>query len=288
MILGKVFERFIDDSPVSVMLRGTLDYALRPDELDELFRRTAQRQYTRELLFSAVVDLMSLVVCRIRPSVHAAYQANPQRLGVSVRALYDKLDHLEPRISAALVHHVGERLLPVILRQAWRRCEAPARLPRAHPDGNHLGGTEHRLKELRGVREAVLPGLVLAAYDPQWMVITDVIPCEDGHAQKCALLGEVLPLVQPQDAWIADRNFCTTNFLCGIAARRAFFVIRQHGQTLTWRRVGQRRYRGRSGTGQVFEQAIELGDGNGGILKARRITVTLDQPTRDGDREFTS
>ena len=40
MILGKVFERFIDDSPVSVMLRGTLDYALRPDELDELFSRT--------------------------------------------------------------------------------------------------------------------------------------------------------------------------------------------------------------------------------------------------------
>ena len=103
---------------------------------------------------------------------------------------------------------------------------------------------------------------------------------------KRALLGEVLPLVQPQDAWIADRNFCTTNFLCGIAARRAFFVIRQHGQTLTWKRVGQRRYRGRSGTGQVFEQAIELGDGNGGILKARRITVTLDQPTRDGDREI--
>ena len=30
MLLGKIFERFVDDSPVTVMLRATLDYALRP------------------------------------------------------------------------------------------------------------------------------------------------------------------------------------------------------------------------------------------------------------------
>jgi hypothetical protein len=152
-------------------------------------------------------------------------------------------------------------------------------------DGNHLAGTEHRLKELRGVREAALPGLALVAYDPEWMVITDLIPCEDGHAQERALLGQVLPLVGPKDAWVADRNFCTTAFLFGIARRRAFFAIRQHGQTLTWKRLGKRRYRGRSATGKVFEQALELRDGED-ILKVRRITVELDKPTRDGDLEI--
>jgi IS4 transposase len=286
MVLGKIFDRFVDGSPVTVMLRGTLDYALRPDELDGLFSRAAQRQYTRELLFSAVVDLMSLVVCRVRPSVHAAYQADPGSIGVSVRALYDKLDHLEPGISAALVHHVAERLVPVVRAM---RGGARRRLPGYRVrilDGNHLAGTEHRLKELRGVREAALPGLVLVTYDPEWMVITDVIPCEDGHAQERALLGQALPLVQPKDAWVADRNFCTTAFLFGVARRRAFFAVRQHGQTLTWERVGKRRYRGRTDTGKVFEQAVELRDSGGGTLKARRITVELDKPTRDGDTEI--
>lgn len=93
-------------------------------------------------------------------------------------------------------------------------------------------------------------------------------------------------LVQPKDVWVADRNFCTTDFLFGIAQRLGFFLIRQHGQTLTWKRLGRRRYRGRSATGKVFEQAIELSDGQGNLLKARRITVELDEPTRDGDTEI--
>lgn len=286
MLLGKIFERFVDDSPVTVMLRGTLDYALRADDLDDLFNRTAQQQYTRELLFSSVVDLLSLVVCRIRPSVHAAYQADPAKIGVSLRALYDKLDHLEPAISAALVHHVSARLIPVVraLRGGVRQRLPGYRLRIL--DGNHLAGTEHRLKELRGLREAALPGQALVVYDPEWTMTTDVIPCEDGHAQERASLGQVVALVRPKDAWVADRNFCTTDFLFGIAQRRAFFLIRQHAQTLTWKRLGKRRYQGRSDTGKVFEQAVELRDGDGNVLRARRITVELDAPTRDGDTEL--
>jgi hypothetical protein len=286
MLLGKIFERFVEGSPVTVMLRGTLDYALRPDDLDELFNRTAQQQYTRELLFSAVVDLMSLVVCRIRPSVHAAYQADPDTIGVSLRALYDKLDHMEPPVSAALVQHVSQRLIPAVRAMGGG---ARQRLPGSRLrilDGNHLAGTERRLKELRGRSEAALPGQALVVYDPEWGMTTDVIPCEDGHAQERALLGQVLPLVQPGDAWVADRNFCTTDFLFGIAGRQAFFIIRQHGQTLTWKLVGRRRPCGRGPTGRVFEQAVELTDGQGSVLTARRITVELDEPTREGDTEI--
>lgn len=72
MLLGQVFERFVQESPVSVMVRGLLEKFLCPQKLDELFEQSAKAQYTRELLFSTVVDLMSQVVCGIRPSVHAA------------------------------------------------------------------------------------------------------------------------------------------------------------------------------------------------------------------------
>lgn len=67
MLLGQVFERFVKESPVSVMVRGLLEKALCPQALDELFEHSAKTQYTRELLFSTVVNLMSLVVCSCPP-----------------------------------------------------------------------------------------------------------------------------------------------------------------------------------------------------------------------------
>ena len=75
-MLGAVFERFVDRSPISVMVRGTLERVLGADPLDLWYERTAQKQYTRDLLFSTVYDLMSQVVFRIQPSVHAAYQGS--------------------------------------------------------------------------------------------------------------------------------------------------------------------------------------------------------------------
>lgn len=286
MLLGNIFERFANGSPLTVMLRGTLEYALRPELLDQLFVETARRQYTHKLLFSTLVDLTSLVVCRVHRSHHAAYQADPAQVGASLRALYDKLDHTEPAVSAALVHHIGERLIPVLQQL---NAGLPPRLPGYRVrilDGNHLAATQRRLKELQGLRAGPLPGQALVAYDPQWAMVTDVIPCEDGHAQERALLGEVLPLVRPRDVWVADRNFCTTDFLFGIAARQGFFVIRQHAQTLHWRLKGKRHYCGRSETGGVYRQAVELRDEEGNLLTARRVTVALDQPTRDGDTEL--
>jgi hypothetical protein len=118
------------------------------------------------------------------------------------------------------------------------------------------------------------------------MLATDVILCEDGHAQERSLLDQVLEIVRARDLWIEDRNFCTTNFLFGITGRNAFFVVRQHASTLHWEFVGKRRARGRIDTGAVFEQKIRATNDAGEILFLRRITVVLDQPTRDGDAEL--
>jgi hypothetical protein len=74
-MLSAIFERFAQASPVTVMVRSVMERIFNPEILDSLFEETAQHQYTRELLFSTVVNLMSLVVCSIRPSVSAAYKA---------------------------------------------------------------------------------------------------------------------------------------------------------------------------------------------------------------------
>jgi hypothetical protein len=152
-------------------------------------------------------------------------------------------------------------------------------------DGKHLGGTEHRLKEARTLNSSPLPGQWLVVLDPQQMLAIDAIPCEDAYSQERKLLTEILPTAEKSDLWIADRNFCTTMFLFGLAERKACFVIRQHGSTLSGKRlIGKRRRVGRCDTGIVYEQNMEIDNPNAGAtMTVRRITVELDQPTRDGD-----
>jgi Transposase DDE domain len=95
-----------------------------------------------------------------------------------------------------------------------------------------------------------------------------------------------VPLIERRDVWIADRNFCVRDFLLSIARRLAFFVIRQHGATFAWEKVGKRKPCGRVETGKVYEQRLRLKDEAGAVLEFRRITLVLDKPTRDGDTEL--
>jgi IS4 transposase len=286
MIFSDVFERFIADSPVTVMTQAILENALPPATIDQLFEDFAEQQYTRKLLFSDVVDLMSTVVCRVRPSINAAFKKVAPSLGVTRKAVYDKIDRVETTTTAALVRHSATALTPVIDELTGRKPPLLEGYRTRILDGNHLPGSEHRLGPLRTTRAGALPGHSLVVLDPELMLATDVIPCEDGHAQERSLSPEILALVHPGELWIADRNFCTTTLLFGMAQRGASFIIRQHGSTLTWEFVGKRRDCGRIETGRVFEQTIRAHTEAGEILILRRVTVVLDKPTRDGDAEI--
>ena len=72
-MLDPIFVPFIEKSPISVIARGLLEHAMSPDQLDEWFDSTAQEQYTKDLLFSTIFNLMSLVVRGSYHSVHSAY-----------------------------------------------------------------------------------------------------------------------------------------------------------------------------------------------------------------------
>lgn len=283
-MLGAIFERFVEQSPVSVMVRGLMEHVFAPDRMNALFEATAQVQYTRELLFSDVVNLMSLVVCAIHPSVHAAYRAKAKDMTVSLSAFYSKLNGIEPELSRALV---GQTATPMadIIRQLGAEAEAWVEGYRVKiVDGLWLAATEHRLKPLRDEAAAPLPGKSLVVLQPQLHLATDVFPCEDGHAQERALLGEVLQSVEADDLWVGDRNLCTLGFLLGLHQRQASFAIRQHGN-LPYQALAELQEVGRSGSGVVLEQPITLQQEELSMT-LRRIVVQLDQPTRDGDSEL--
>ena len=86
MKLGETFERFLQQAPISVMYRALLERALDPHELDRLFESQATTQYTRELLFSTLVDLMATVVFGVKPSVRAAYLHSLGEISTSLTA----------------------------------------------------------------------------------------------------------------------------------------------------------------------------------------------------------
>lgn len=63
-MFSPILDRFAIDSPVSVMARAAIERVLNPRQLDEWFDSTAKEQYTKELLFSSVFDIMSQVICK--------------------------------------------------------------------------------------------------------------------------------------------------------------------------------------------------------------------------------
>lgn len=284
MLLDAVLGRFLDQSPMTVAVRGTLEYALDANALDALFDQTAGPRPDRQLLFSTCVDLMTTVVCRVKPSIHAAYQAS-DHIGVSVSAVYRRLARVGTNAGEQLVRHTARRLEPILRQTGWAH---PDLLPGYRVkvlDGNHLAHTQRRIKPLRNVIAGPLPGHSLVVLDPALGLALDVVCCEDAHAQERTLLGPILDTVAPRDVWVADRNFCTTGLLFGIARRKGSFVIRRHATTLTWERESEWKQVGRTETGTLAEQTIWLQNpgGDGTELAVRRVRLTLDEPTQDGD-----
>lgn len=282
-MLPAPFQTFVQRTPIAVLARASLEGLFQPAALDELFRQTARSQYQHQLLFSHLVDLLLAVVLRQQPSVHAAYRylRAEGRLCVAPGAVYEKLARMELGVSAALVRHSARRAAPVI---AHLKAGEPSWLPGWRVrilDGSHLAATEHRLQELRPTWAGALPGAVLAVLDQQTQLIGDVFLTPDGHAQERSLLDDILRIAEARDVWVADRNFCTLKFLFGLDQAQAAFVIRQHG-TVKGRLLGKRRPVGRSATGMVYEQPLEL-TYEGQVLRVRRVTVELDAPTTGGD-----
>jgi hypothetical protein len=284
---AQILEQFEQASPFAVLVRSTLQRLLPPAQLDQLFNDTAEKQYEQTLLFSDLMTLMFEVVLKASPSIHHSFQRHQDDLGVSIKSVYNKLNGLEPNIATELVRYSVRQLRPL---QRIMRGEAP--LPLAGHrvriiDGNHFSGTEHRLKETRTHHASPLPGFVLAILDPRYRMITDVIPCEDGHAQERSLFPLIKPLVVKNDLWIADRNFTTLELMFDIAAADAFFLLRQHGTLKTWIEESEECYVGKTDTGYVYEQKISVSHPKTEeSMVLRRIRLVLFESTRDGETEI--
>jgi len=284
MMLDAIFERFVAGAPTTVMAQLGFERILDPSWLDELFEEYRGRQYERELLFSTVVDIVALVAMGLQPSVHAAARSL-ESLRVSLSALYDKLNHTEPALGRALVKQSAQRLAPVM--EQFRKEQAsvcPGYRVRI-VDGNCLAPSEKRLKPLRKVRGAALPGRSLVVYDPDRCLVIDVLPSEDGHAGERALMAALVPTAMPGELWMGDRIFGTYNIIAAWHQRGCSFLVREHAANGRLTICGPLREQGKTDSGAVFEHFVYSNgpEPQDSSIRLRRIELHLNKATEDGE-----
>jgi hypothetical protein len=283
MLLTPLLERFAAHFPIPTMARAVLERSFHPDQLNTWFETVAQGQYTRWLLFSTLFDLMLQVVTRQQPSIHAAYQGAREAIPVTLRAVYDKLNGLEPEISAALVDDSAEQAGRVIASLEATRtpllCDYRVKIL----DGNALGGREHRLAGTRAQSAAPLPGKALVVFEPTLEVITRMIPEVDAYTQERAMLMRLYGVIEAGDLWIADRNFCVASWIWELHQRGAAVLVREH-QQIPCRPREPMRLVATTAQGQLSEQRVTIPAPDGvQRLELRRIRLELYTPTREGE-----
>lgn len=272
----KVLERFEKQAPASVMTKLVLEQAIPAEWIDKVFEDHRQRQYSRELLFSNVVELMSLVSLGLRPSLHAAAR-KAEGLSVSLAALYEKVNRTEPELLRALISGSAERLEPTI-KTLGHSSILPGWQLRV-VDGNHLPSTEKRLGPLRTQRGATRPGFSVVAYDPDLDLVVDIQPCEDAYASERV---SVLPLLARASAgqlWMADRLYCTLPVLQACEETGASFIVRQPSKHPRVMQESDWQESGSVDSGTVREQIIEVKGGS----RWRRVELSLQTANESGD-----
>ena len=272
-----MLEIFRQKTPLPCLLHGLLERCFSAQRLDLIFRENAREQYTRELLFSTVCELLLGVVLKIHPSVHAAHQKRPEPTGATVSALYEKLKNVELDVSRALLRDTSADLSEILDSLGFQPEPWLPGYPVRILDGNCLAASEKRLAVHKNASGAALPGKSLVVMDPERRLMLDVFPCEDGHANERSLLGAVARSVRAGELWIADRNFCTLGYLRSISEQGAFAVVRLH-KNLPFAEETPLSFVEADGERRIYEQNITV-DGR----KYRRVRVELVKPTRDGD-----
>lgn len=153
-------------------------------------------------------------------------------------------------------------------------------------DGNHLPGSQKRLKVLRSYRGAALPGHSLVVYDPDQGIVCDLIACEDAYESERTGMLCLTGSATAGQLWIADRHFCTRTITQELDQTGAHFLIRQHTHHLRLLKQGEWSEYQSGDTGLVREQTIcvrAVHEPDSPDQVWRRIGIKLNAPTESGE-----
>ncbi len=126
---------------------------------------------------------------------------------ISFQAVYGKLGRFNPAVSEAVVGHSAQRCRQLLALLPQARAEPLSGYRMRVLDGNVLAGTEHRLTPCVNGSMPPCRAKSLVVYEPGFGLVTDLVLCEDAYTQERALVTQILPRVQANDLFVADRNF---------------------------------------------------------------------------------
>ena len=205
-MLSDIFKPFIEASPLSGMMRGLVERLLNPEQIDRWFKQVAEEQYTRNLLFSTVMSVMLEVVCGSRQSVGAAYQAMEEAIPVSIQAVYDKLQGVEPAVAAEWVRYTAREGPAVMAAIAAAAAAVPAGGDPARAGGavNRPGSAGPAAMRPNRLARAVQAAIAAPAGALPVMPPADL--ARDGAAASAAVTGGRLAVLPGSTVRILDGN----------------------------------------------------------------------------------
>lgn len=266
-----IVERFVEQSPMTIMTRLVLQCALHDDWIDMAADADEEPddESIRETLFALAVDAIAAIAAQTQMP-HAVPGHASSASGAAVAALHDGMSRWRAGWGRALVRDSVDLLLPVTAARADER-------------GRTLGGM--RLRVLDGTGDGCAPGgagcdcgracddpardaalgltgaRVLPVYDPELAMIVDLLPVERGRLHERAFVGAMLETVRPGELWIVDGRFDIDAIVSGWPRRGGAFVLRDDGGAAC-RPLGGWRDAGPLDGGDVREQAVGIaGDG---------------------------
>ncbi|AYQ40984.1 prevent-host-death protein [Burkholderia aenigmatica] len=270
-MMRTIVERFVEQSPMTIMTRLVLQCALHDDWIDTAVDADEEPddESIRETLFALAVDAIAAIAAQTQMP-HAVPGNASSASGAAVAALHDGMSRWRAGWGRALVRDSVDLLLPVAAARADER-------------GRTLGGM--RLRVLDGTGDSCAPGgagcgcgracddpvrdaalgltsaRVLPVYDPELAMIVDLLPVERGRAHERAFVGAMLETVRPGELWIVDGRFDVNAIVSGWPRRGGAFVLRDDGGAAC-RPLGAWRDAGVLDGGDVREQAVGIaGDG---------------------------
>ena len=149
----ELINRFSKKSSITVMTRTLLENIFAPDKLNAIFDNNRQAQRNRKWLFSSVVGLMLLVVCKIRPSIRAAYRSHAEDTAASLASFYDKLNGLDLPVSEALVRETASDMRKITSGFSNPKRDIIAGYRNRIVDGSKIAATDRRTRKRAGQGE---------------------------------------------------------------------------------------------------------------------------------------
>ena len=123
-LAAMLLERFLRKNPLAASLRLVLEQMFAAEEINALFERERGQQYTRQIAFSTIVDVMTAVVTGRSSSVHAELQKRGGLTDEAYKAFIER--STDP--FRYLGHHTGQvtllRLPRDVLGQQFQRAAA--------------------------------------------------------------------------------------------------------------------------------------------------------------------